>query len=103
MANATTIKITSNEDGQSYKMEIVEADAKNGTRLDQKVAQTILQMDERLRDPNTMSTIQQMRQNPQGMMQQMMQRMMGGMGGGGFNPMQMMGGGMMPPGMGGMR
>ena len=53
MANETTIKIKLNADGKSYTAEIVEADAKNGTRLDQRVAQTIIHMDERLRDPQT--------------------------------------------------
>lgn len=65
----------------------MESDAKQGTRLDQKVAQTILQMDENLRKPETM----QMLANPQAVMQGMMRRMMGGMGG-------FMGGGM-PGGM----
>lgn len=88
MANETTIKIKLNADGQSYTTEIVEAEAKTGTRLDQKVAQTIIHMDERLRDPQTLQMIQNARQNPQGMLQQMMSGMMGG--GGGMNPMQMM-------------
>ncbi|WP_302452737.1 hypothetical protein [Victivallis vadensis] len=89
MANETTIKIKLNADGKSYTAEIVEADAKNGTRLDQRVAQTIIHMDERLRDPQTLQMIQNARQNPQAMLQQMMGGMMGG---GGMNPMQMMGG-----------
>lgn len=88
MANETTIKIKLNADGQSYTAEIVEAEAKTGTRLDQKVAQTIIHMDERLRDPQTLQMIQNARQNPQGMLQQMMSGMM--CGGGGMNPMQMM-------------
>ncbi|MBS1369815.1 MAG: hypothetical protein HPZ91_07665 [Lentisphaeria bacterium] len=88
MANETTIKIKLNADGQSYIAEIVEAEAKTGTRLDQKVAQTIIHMDERLRDPQTLQMIQNARQNPQGMLQQMMSGMMSG--GGGMNPMQMM-------------
>lgn len=87
MSNETTIKIRLAADGNNYTMEIVESDAKQGTRLDQKVAQTILQMDENLRKPETM----QMLANPQAVMQGMMRRMMGGMGG-------FMGGGM-PGGM----
>jgi hypothetical protein len=88
MSNETTIKIRLASDGNNYTMEIMEADAKQGTRLDQKVAQTILKMDENLRKPETM----QMLANPQAVMQNMMRRMMGG-GMGGF-----MGGGM-PGGM----
>lgn len=72
--NETTIKIKLAADGNNYTMEIVEPDAKNGNRLDQKVAQTILKMDENLRKPETM----QMLANPQGVMQNMMRRMMGG-------------------------
>lgn len=83
--NETTIKIKLAADGNNYTMEIVEADAKQGNRLDQKVAQTILKMDENLRKPETA----QMLANPQMVMQNFMRRMMGG---GGF-----MGGGM--PGM----
>ena len=85
MSNETTIKIRLAADGNNYTMEIVEADAKQGSRLDQKVAQTILKMDENLRKPETM----QMLANPQVAMQNMMRRMMGGGG--------MMGG--MPGGM----
>lgn len=74
MSNETTIKIRLAADGNNYTMEIVEADAKQGGRLDQKVAQTILKMDENLRKPETM----QMLANPQMAMQNMMRRMMGG-------------------------
>lgn len=92
----TTIRIIPGQDGQSYTLEILEAEAKNGNRIDQRVATKILAMDQQFRDPNFISTLQQMRQNPQGMLQSLMQRMMGGgmppmMGG--FNPM--MGGGFM--------
>lgn len=80
MSNETTIKIRLAADGNNYTMEIVEADAKQGTRLDQKVAQTILKMDENLRKPETM----QMLANPQAVMQNMMRRMMGGFMGGGM-------------------
>lgn len=94
----TTIKITAGDDGNSYTMEIVEADAKNGKRIDQKVAQMVLRLDERMRDPQAVNMLQMAHQNPQGMLQQMFQRMMGGgmspMMGGGYNPMNMfMGGG----------
>lgn len=74
MSNETTIKIRLAADGNSYTMEIVESDAKQGGRLDQKVAQTILKMDENLRKPETM----QMLANPQMAMQSMIRRMMGG-------------------------
>ena len=72
--NETTIKIKLAADGNNYTMEIVEADAKQGNRLDQKVAQTILKMDENLRKPETA----QMLANPQMVMQNFMRRMMGG-------------------------
>ncbi len=89
----TTIKIIAGDDGKSYSMEIVESEAKNGNRIDQKVANWILQLDGRLRDPQAVNMIQQVQQNPQGIMQQMFQRMMGGgmmpPMGGGFNPMGM--------------
>lgn len=74
MSNETTIKIRLAADGNNYTMEIVEADAKQGGRLDQKVAQTILKMDENLRKPETV----QMLANPQMVMQNVMRRMMGG-------------------------
>lgn len=73
----TTIVIEA--DGDKYTMNIVEPDAKNGDRLDQRVAQNILKMDENLRKPETI----QMLQNPQAALRSMMGRM--------FN-----GGGMMP-------
>ena len=84
MANETTIKIKLSADGSNYTMEIVEAEAKQGTRLDNRVAQTILKMDENLRKPETM----QMLANPQSVMQNLMRRMMGGgMGGGNMGGM----------------
>ena len=81
----TTIEIESNDQNQ-YTMKIVEQDAQNGTRIDQVVAQRILQMDQRLRNPQTQQMLQMFKQNPMMAMQQMMR---GGMGGG-----------MMPPGNG---
>ena len=85
----TNIRIKA--DGDKYTMEIVEAEGKTGERLDQRVAQNILRMDENLRKPETLQMIAGMQQNPQGMLRSMMSRMMGG----GM-------GGMMPGGMGGM-
>lgn len=85
----TTIRIKAN--GDKYTMEIVEPDAKSGDRLDQRVAQNIIRMDENLRRPETMQMLAGMQQNPQAALRSMMGRMMG-MG----SPM----GGMMPgPGM----
>ena len=78
----TTIIIEA--DGDKYTMNIVEPDGKSGDRLDQRVAQNILRMDENLRRPETM----QMLQNPQAALRSMMGRMLGG--------------GMMPGMMGGM-
>ena len=87
----TTIRIYSGEDGQSYGLEVLEQDAKNGNRIDQKVAMQIVALDKQLRDPQFVNMLQQSRQNPQGFMQGMMQRMFGGgmqpMMGGGFPPM----------------
>ena len=78
----TTIVIEA--EGDKYTMSIVEAEAKSGDRLDQRVAQNILKMDENLRRPETM----QMLQNPQMALRSMIGRMFGG--------------GMMPGMMGGM-
>ena len=87
----TTIRIYSGDDGQSYGLEVVEPDAKNGNRIDQKVAMQILALDKQLREPQFVNMLQMSRQNPQGFMQGMMQRMFGGgmppMMGGGFPPM----------------
>ena len=73
----TTIEIESNDQGQ-YTMKIIEQDAQNGTRLDQVVAQRILQMDQNLRNPQTQQMLQMFKQNPMAAMQRMMR---GGMGG----------------------
>lgn len=78
----TTIEIESNDQGQ-YTMKIVEQDAQNGNRLDQVVAQRILQMDQNLRNPQTQQMIQMFKQNPMAAMQRMMR---GGMGGGNMMP-----------------
>jgi len=69
----TTIIIEA--DGDKYTMAIIEPDGKSGDRLDQRVAQNILKMDENLRRPETM----QMLQNPQAAIRSMMGRMLGGM------------------------
>ena len=82
----TTIVIEA--DGDKYTMSIQEAEGNNGDRLDQRVAQNIIKMDENLRRPETMQMLSGLQQNPQGMLRSMMGRMFGG-------------GGMMPgmPGM----
>lgn len=85
----TTIEIESNDQNQ-YTMKIVEQDAQNGTRIDQVIAQRILQMDQNLRNPQTQQMLQMFKQNPMAAMQRMMR---GGMGGGGMMPGA--GGGMM--------
>lgn len=97
--NFTTIRIYSGTDGQSYKLEVIEPEAKEGKRIDQVVAMRILAVDNQFRDPQFVNAIQQSRQNPMGFMQGMFQRMFGGgMGGGGMMPP--MGGGMPPFGGG---
>ena len=90
----TTIEIESNDQGQ-YTMKIVESEAQNGSRLDQVVAQRILQMDQNLRNPQTQQMFQMFRQNPMMAMQRMIR---GGMMPQGGN----MGGGMMPGSNNGM-
>jgi hypothetical protein len=78
----TTIEIESNDQNQ-YTMKIVEQDAQNGTRIDQVIAQRILQMDQNLRNPQTQQMLQMFKQNPMAAMQRMMR---GGMGRGGMMP-----------------
>lgn len=103
MANETTIKIKLSEDGSTYTAEIVEVEARNGTRLDQKVAQNIIAYDNQLRQPQTQQMFQAFRQNPMAAMRQMMAQMMQGGGGmPGAMPGQMPPGGNMG-GFGGMR
>lgn len=60
MANETTIKIVASADGKSYSLEIVEAEAKTGDRIDQRTAQMIKRMDDMMRDPNFMQAYNQM-------------------------------------------
>jgi hypothetical protein len=76
MANETTIKIKLSDDGSSYTAEIVEPDARSGSRLDQKVAQNIITYDNQLRQPQTQQMFQAFRQNPMAAMRQMMAQMM---------------------------
>lgn len=100
MANETTIKIKLSEDGTNYTAEIVEVDARSGTRLDQKVAQNIIAYDNQLRQPQTQQMFQAFRQNPMAAMRQMMSQMMqGGNGMPGGMPGQMPG--QFPGNMGG--
>lgn len=100
MANETTIKIKLTDDGSNYTAEIVEVEARNGTRLDQKVAQNIIAYDNQLRQPQTQQMFQAFRQNPMAAMQQMMSQMMrGGNGMAGGMPGQMPG--QFPGNMGG--
>lgn len=100
MANETTIKIKLTDDGSSYTAEIVEPDARSGSRLDQKVAQNIIAYDNQLRQPQTQQMFQAFRQNPMAAMQQMMSQMMrGGNGMAGGMPGQMPG--QFPGNMGG--
>jgi hypothetical protein len=95
MANETHLKIKLADDGQ-YTIEIVEGDAKNGTRLDQQVAQEIVKMDQKLKDPQTAQAMASFRQNHQGMIQRMFSGMMPN-----FNNNMPWGGGGGMPGMNG--
>lgn len=87
---STTIRIIPSNDGQNYQMEIVEPEAKNGKRIDQLVAQRIINIDGQMRNPNVVNALQQGRQNPMGFLQGIMQNVMASRFG---NVMQ----GMMPP------
>lgn len=94
MANETTIKIKLSDDGTNYTAEIVEVEARSGSRLDQRVAQNIIAYDNQLRQPQTQQMFQTFRQNPMAAMRQMMSQMMQGGGGmpggnmGGFGGMR---------------
>ena len=98
MANETTIKIKLSDDGTNYTAEIVEVEARSGSRLDQRVAQNIIAYDNQLRQPQTQQMFQAFRQNPMAAMRQMMNQMMQGGSMPGGMPGQMPGGG----GFGGM-
>ena len=65
MANETTIKIVASADGKNYSLEIVEAEAKTGDRIDQRTAQMIKKMDDMMRDPQFMQAYQQMARQQQ--------------------------------------
>jgi hypothetical protein len=65
MANETTIKIVASADGKNYSLEIVEAEAKTGDRIDQRTAQMIKKMDDIMRDPQFMQAYQQMARQQQ--------------------------------------
>lgn len=67
MANETTIKIKANPDGNNCTLEIVEEEAKNGTRIDQRVAKIIVELDKLMQDPQFLQAMQSM-QMPQGQM-----------------------------------
>lgn len=65
MANETTIKIKASPDGKNCVLEIVEEDAKTGSRIDQRVARIILDLDKAMQDPQFMSAMQGMLQQQQ--------------------------------------
>ena len=86
----TVIRVYSGNDG--YGLELMNPEAKNGNRIDQKLAMLIMNLDKQLCDPNFVNMLKQSQQNPMGFMQGMFQRMFGGGGmppmmGGGFPPM----------------
>lgn len=65
MANETTIKIVASADGKNYSLEIVEAEAKTGDRIDQRTAQMIKKMDDMMRDPQFIQAYQSMARQQQ--------------------------------------
>lgn len=68
--NETTLKIKMNADGNGYTIDIVESDAKSGSRLDQKVAQSIVEMDKKLKSPEFMQQLEMAKRQMGGMMPQ---------------------------------
>lgn len=62
MANETNIKIKVSPDGKDYTIEIVEKDALTGTRIDQVVAQGILNFESMNRDENFKRAWEQFKQ-----------------------------------------
>lgn len=84
----TLIKITPSADGRQCSLSFVNAGDQNGNRIDQVMGRFILSLDQRLQDPQFVQMLNASQQNPQGFIQNIMR--------------QMMGGGMMPPQMGGM-
>lgn len=60
MENETTIKIKMSADGNHCTLHIVEEEAKKGTRLDQKIAQMIIELDEIMQNPQFLQAMQSM-------------------------------------------
>jgi hypothetical protein len=60
MENETNIKIKLTPDGNHCTLQIVEEEAKKGTRLDQRIAQMILELDELVQNPQFMQAMQSM-------------------------------------------
>ena len=71
MANETNIKIKMTPDGKDYVIEVVEKDALQGTRLDQIVAQGIVNFDNMNRDDNFKIAWEQFKRQIQMQTQQM--------------------------------
>ena len=67
MENETTIKIKLSPDGNHCSLQIVEEDGKQGNRLDQKIAQLILELDEMMKNPQFMQAMQSMQHQQGGM------------------------------------
>lgn len=66
MENETNIKIKLSPDGNHCSLHIVEEEAKKGTRLDQRIAQLIIELDELMQNPQFMQALQSMQQQQQG-------------------------------------
>lgn len=83
MANETTLKIKLNAAGDDVEFELLEKEAENGDRLDQRVARLLIELNKNIRDPRFMQAYQQnMNGNPQqGRWNQSMRPMSGPMGG----------------------
>ena len=93
----TTIRIKATPDGNNCTLEIVEDEAKTGTRIDQRVARVILEIDKIMQDPQFIQAMQsmQMQSGQMGRWQNPTQRPMmpygmpmpnpGSFGGGGMN------------------
>jgi hypothetical protein len=60
MENEKNIKIKLTPDGNHCTLQIVEEEAKKGTRLDQRIAQMILELDELVQNPQFMQAMQSM-------------------------------------------
>ena len=67
MANETTLKIKLNAAGDDVEFELLEKEAENGDRLDQRVARLLIELNKNIRDPRFMQACQQnMNGSPQG-------------------------------------